>query len=115
MDKVNINRKELLEIVRQNATKHMIDYQDDVVKYKALVLSILKENADHVVADELDKLKPIPSKPSNYKGDYNRAIRMLELSTDEVIQLSEKDFNNLVLDEWHWKNGLLMEKLRYTA
>lgn len=113
MNDVNLNRVELLQIVRENRQKHVDGYKEDVIKYKKLVLSILKENEKCILADDITNIKNIPSEPSNYIVDYDRAIRMLELSIDDTITLSEKDFNRLVLDEWNWTSGLLMEKLRY--
>ena len=35
--------------------------------------------------------------------NYTRAIRMLELSVEDVIEIEEHIFNQLVLDEWGWK------------
>ena len=49
------------------------------------------------------KFKTIPSKPTSYEDNYTLAIRMLELSVEEIIDVEENIFNQLVLDEWGWK------------
>jgi hypothetical protein len=41
--------------------------------------------------------------PTSYADSYTRAIRMLELSVEEVIEIDATTFNQLVLDEWQWK------------
>jgi len=70
------------------------------------VVVLTKENA--VLArtgrlEEIARIKGIPHAPVSYEDNYNRAIRMLELSVEEQIELEEQIFNQLVLDEWHWK------------
>ena len=47
---------------------------------------------------EFLKIKAHPSAPNSYEDSYKRAIRMLELSIDEVIEIEEDVFNQLVLE-----------------
>lgn len=115
---VKINRDELLKIVRENKITHMSDYIEAVKDYKALVAKIAKENLVLANTGELDsfkRIKHIPSAPQSYESDYSRAIRMLELSVEDVIELEDDVFNQLVLDEWHWKQSFTVSNSAYKS
>jgi uncharacterized beta-barrel protein YwiB (DUF1934 family) len=110
MNAVKINRLELLTIVKENATKHLIAYDEAVEDYKKVVLKIATDNLALAQTGDISafiKMKNNIQAPSNYATSYTRAIRMLELSVDEVIEVEEDVFNQLVLDEWTWKNNFV--------
>ena len=113
MRSVKIDKVELLGIVRVNAEKHETDYKEAVEGWKLALVEVTKHNAklakqveEGKVSDLSNlKFKSIPTTPSNYTSAYTRAIRMLELSVEGVIDLEQEIFNQLVLDEWSWKHA----------
>lgn len=116
MRSVKMKRDELLEIVRENKIKHISEYEEAVNDYKALAIKITKENVKIANTGDLDKIKDIksvPSAPRSYETDYNRAARMLELSVEDVIELEDDVFNQLVLDEWSWKQSFSFSNTSY--
>lgn len=115
MNSVKMNRKELLKIVKENATKHVADYDEAVTDYKVGVLKVAKVNLKLANTGELEKFNfhKMPPAPVNYADNYSRAIRMLELSVDDVIELEDHTFNQLVLDEWGWKQQFVAQSAMY--
>jgi hypothetical protein len=113
-----MNRLELLKIVRENKEKHIAEFIESIQDYKVLVLQIAQGNlklaktADLV---EFKKMKPTPAAPVSYEDSYKRAIRMLELSIEDVIEIEEDVFNQLVLDEWSWKHSFTASTMAYKA
>lgn len=106
MNSVNINREELLGIVRKNKEKHIAEFLESIEDYKKLAITTVQANlklAKTGNLEDISKIKALPPAPVSYEQSYNRAIRMLELSVDEVIEVEEDVFNQLVLDEWVWK------------
>lgn len=106
MKKVLLDRNELLEIVRENKEKHVAEYHEAVTDFKKAVFNVTKENLSLARTgrlEEIARIKSIPNAPVSYEDNYNRAIRMLELSVEDQVELEEQIFNQLVLDEWHWK------------
>jgi hypothetical protein len=106
MKSVRINRIELISEIERNREKHIKDYEEAIKDYKILVLKISQENlelAKSGVLKKFDEIVDIPSAPRVYTKEYDRAQMMLSLSVDEVIELEAGEFNQLVLDEWHWK------------
>ena len=118
MHAVKVNRLELLDIVRANKDKHVTEFNESVVDYKAAVIKIAESNLALVQTGDLDKIaktKSMPSKPVSYESNYTRAIRMLELSVEETIDVEEDVFNQLVLDEWAWKNQFVASSALYKS
>ena len=106
MNSVKIERKKLLYIVTENRAKHVEQYLEAIEDYKVAALKIAKENLKTAKTGDMQRLKTtrvLPPAPVSYEHNYNRAIRMLELSADDVVELEEAVFNQLVLDEWGWK------------
>ena len=125
MNAININREKLLGIVRENREKHQKEFLEAVEDYKLLRvqfaadnLEIAQKNVELTAAgryDDLVQFKYAPGGPNSYTKDYDRATRMLELSVDDTIELEEDVFNQLVLDEWHWKNNFSVSNVAYKS
>lgn len=118
MNSVKINRAELLNIVRDNLKKHLSDYTESVEDYKAGALKVATANLKIAKSGDIDKfhqIRGLPQRPVSYEKEYNRAIRMLELSVEEVIDVEQDVFNQLVLDEWHWKNQFVASAMAYKS
>ncbi len=116
MKTIKMGRLDLLAIVRQNMAKHVAEYDVAVVDYKDLVLKVATANlkaAKTADLDEFSKIKVLPPAPVSYEDSYKRAIRMLELSVDEIIEVEDGIFSQLVLDEWAWKRGFVASTLSY--
>lgn len=118
MKTVKIIRDELLTIVRENKEKHITEYAESVDDFKKAVIVISKNNLKLVNTGDLSnisKVKNLPSAPNSYEQSYTRAIRMLELSIDDVIELDDTTFNQLVLDEWNWKSNFQVSGSLYKS
>lgn len=118
MNAVKINKVELLEILRKNKETHTAEFNEAVEDYIAAAIKIAKENMTLAKSGDLDKIarfRSLPQKPISYESSYTRAIRMLELSVDTVIEVEEQVFNQLVLDEWHWKASFTTSNAIYKS
>lgn len=116
MRSVKMKKEELLAIVRENKAKHVSEYEEAVNDYKALAIKVMKANLKLANTGDLDKLKEVkamPTAPVSYENDYNRAARMLELSVEDIIELEDDVFNQLVLDEWSWKRAFSVSNSFY--
>ena len=120
MRTVNINRDKLLATVRENLTKHVSEYNDAVTQYRSHLVTVLQQNSkihqknirdakaaleagESLEQSNLQRLNSLPPMPTSYEDAYTKAIKMLEFSADDVIELTSDVFNQLVLDEWSWK------------
>ena len=118
MQEINMRREELLDIVRENRTKHEADYVEALEDYKSVVLKLTTQNLKIAKTGDVSKfsqIKNVPPSPSCYLKEYDRAIRMLELSADDVISVDQHIFNQLVLDEWAWKQSFAATSMAYKS
>jgi predicted glycosyltransferase len=118
MKSVKLNKKELLSIVRENKAKHIAEYNEAVKDYIEAARTIVNYNVSQINEGTLvsiAKCKLIPTAPTSYEDEYDRAIRMLELSIEKEIELEADVFNQLVLDEWQWKNNFAVMASTYKA
>jgi hypothetical protein len=116
MNAVKIDRLELLLIVRENKQKHIEDYLEAVEDFKLAAIAIATENLTLATSGDVNqivKMKGCPTKPVSFENSYTRAIRMLELSVENVISVEEDVFNQLVLDEWTWKQSFTSNSIMY--
>lgn len=114
MNAIKMKRLELLDIVRANKEKHIKEYAEAVIDYKKLVVKVAGENVDIAAKDTVVKnFKHWPTTPESFEDSYKRAIRMLELSIEDIIEVEEDVFNQLVLDEWSWKRQFVGSTTSY--
>lgn len=118
MHSINMKRLELLEIVKKNKENHIKEFNEAIEDYKLLALKIAKENMSLAKTDDMSKIrkiKSLPNEPVSYEDGYTKAARMLELSVDDVIEVDEAIFNQLVLDEWYWKQAFTAHSALYKS
>lgn len=118
MRSVKLNKTELLGIVRENKSKHILAYKEAVDDFINAARTIVNYNVDKInegTVESIAKCKSVPTAPVSYEDEYSRAIRMLELSVENEIDLDADVFNQLVLDEWHWKNSFALMASTYKS
>ena len=118
MRSVKVNKIDLLKTVQENLEKHIAEYNESVEDYKAAVIKVAKNNLELAKSGDLEKIAKhtgFPGAPRSHEAEYNRAIRMLQMSVDIDIELEETIFNQLVLDEWAWKDNFAMMASTYKS
>jgi hypothetical protein len=84
----------------------------------------LKKSLDAVTTQNKDEVQfycPSPQidnswnlpYPANYTTEYDKAIKMLELSVYDKVTVTKQEFNSYVLNEWEWKNNLVASNSLY--
>lgn len=104
MEPLKYKRSDILFKLNDNRAKHKDDYNNVMKVFKESVVSELQEALELAEAGVEYRLVLKQTKPVNYLDNYDRAIVMLEMSSQEEIQLTEKEFDQYVLDNWGWKH-----------
>ena len=115
MRKVTVKQDQLLEILRENREKHKADYED---AYKGYLETCKEKLAELLVKFEQGEIETMQWReipPQSQVKDYDRVIRMLELSVDDEIELTAEEFSNFVQDDWHWKESWTISNSNYMA
>lgn len=99
-----VPKLKLLDTLRANRAKHVEKHQEAETKWREAVLNKMKENlAAMENGDEIDGLLYINlQRPVLHKKSYDDVIGMLELTTEDVIEISWSDYSQYINDEWNW-------------
>lgn len=104
MNSWKFSKKELLEILRKNRSEHKDILKEAWEGYKKKIVEHLdKMKEDALSGKKIDTMIRI-IQPVDQTSDYDRAIKMLEMTVDENVVLDETQFANLVMDDWTWSN-----------
>lgn len=114
MNAIVVNKENLLATITRNRDKHRTIFIEAQKSYREAVIKEL----DSMLADARSGKQIRRSltlvEPMDQTKDYDRAIKMLEMSVDNEIELAETDFRSYVLDEWHWKGQFNLSNSRYS-
>lgn len=103
MNSTKIRKERLITIIQENLSKHELEYQAAITEYRAQVVAKLKTAIKAAQKNEdINFYELNLPKPTSHSVEYQRALRMLELTEESVIELDNLSFQQLVEDEWDW-------------
>jgi len=114
MGVVTVERDALLAIVKGNREKHREIFLDAVKGFRDKVIEILEQRlADARAGRRLNVRINLPT-PIDQTREYDRVIKMLEMSVDPRIELTQSEFSQYVMDDWSWKHQFSKTNSTYT-
>lgn len=117
MKAIRINKSKLAASLKANRKKHA----NEVVQAKLDRHEAFKEQIEvwsqkvedgNLQFDDIPELIKFPLVPDNL-DEYDYAIKVCEMSDDDVIELSEHEFQQYVMDNWAWKGDFLRTSAMY--
>lgn len=110
---IKADREEVLGALRANREKHIAEFRDAALVWAKVALKRVCRKQDvlvHLLENESTPIEQLPSlyfqeeheKPALHTKEYDRAIRMLELHQESTIELTAKDVEQYIMDEWSW-------------
>ena len=115
MTSVTVKVDELLDILKKNREAHRAIFLEAQKGYREEVIRRL----DDMLADAREGRKITSyvqfEEPSDQTKDYDRAIRILEMSVDDEAELNDQTFRSFVMDDWSWKSNFLLSNSYYSA
>lgn len=116
MFNTNIQKEVLISILKTNLEDHKKIYEEAKVGFlERATAELTKITKDFQNNDGTKSVYINVTAPTNNIKEYERAIRMLELTEDTVIELEEFEFNQLVMDDWGWKKKFLVDNASYSV
>jgi hypothetical protein len=113
MREVNVKRTELLDKVKANREAHRGLFLKAQEGFKKAVLEALEKSlADARSGKKFNNFWSMPE-PIDQTADYDRAIAMLEMSVDDIIVLTSQEFDCYVMDNWTWKQNVILRNSSY--
>ena len=113
MDTIKVNKEELLTILRRNRETHTQEAAEALTGWKAKVVETLEGALQKAVAGtEYITSFPLP-KPTDYTSMYDQTIGMLEIHTEDIVELDRTEFASYVQDNWRWKGDFVASTRMY--
>lgn len=113
--KVTVKKDELLAAIKKNRDGHRAAFEIAQTGYRTAVI----EELDRMLKEARDGKRIRRSvelvEPQEHTKDYDRVIRMLEMSQADTISITEKQFAQYVLDEWGWTHEFIATSSRYSG
>ena len=111
---VNVNRLELIEVLKKNLETHKKEYLEAVEEYWAKCETECKKLLKGIKSRTARNVTLMIQAPESHESSYVETIEMLEMSVDETIKMDAANFRRYVKDEWEWKARFLSAKLSYS-
>jgi len=115
MLEITVTKEKLLGILLENRDEHALVYEEAVAGYHDACLKRLEEEKARLLArkDPIEVRIHLPV-PQDHTKDYDRLIKMIEISEDTEFDLNEQQAANYIMDEWHWTNQWLASNAGYS-
>lgn len=118
MEKVTVPVKNVLTALRENYERHKAEYAEAYEGYKRQAKTLLEERIQDVEqscpdSDQADlrfDLRP----PEDHRDDYERAIGMLEMTTETETRITATQYAAFIQDKWSWQQDWKFSNRQYT-
>lgn len=115
MESIKVKKEELLNVLRENRTKHRQIFEEAIEGYRKTVIAEFERRLDDAKAGRKIDIRFTLPQPVDQTKDYDRAIGMLEMTIDDVIHLEEIEYRQYVMDDWSWKQSFLTSNSTYSG
>lgn len=115
MKSIKVEKAVLLKKLIENKQKHKELVEKAQIGFKKVVKETLEKLLQNV-----EKNKPIDFKelynltqPMNKTTEYEQAIEMLNMSIDDIVEITDQEFRCFVQDKWDWADQAFLSNSRY--
>lgn len=114
--KVTVKKEQLLATLKGNLENHRKAFLEAQSGYREEVINQLDQQLKLARDHKQFNLLAFVSltAPQDHTKDYQRVIRMLEMSVADEISITEQQFSQFVLDDWGWKRDFVATSMRYS-
>lgn len=110
---ITVKKEGLLTTLKANRDSHRAAYEGAMTGYRLALIGACEAKLADAKAGKRVGLKIDLVEPFSNEKDYDRIIRMLEMSINDEIHITEEEFNKYVMDDWSWKQGFATTNARY--
>ena len=115
MKSINVKRTDLLDILKKNRENHRDIFEKAQDIYREQAIQELDRMLSDAKANKKIRRFVMLPEPEDHTEDYDRAISMMEMSVDDIIELVETDHSQYVMDNWGWQKSFATNTSSYLA
>jgi hypothetical protein len=110
---IRVKKDELLETLRKNRTLHQETFERALTGYRKRAIEELDASLQDAKAGKKIRRSIGLIEPMNQTKDYDRVIRMLEMTVDDIVTIGAGEFQQYVMDDWSWKEQFTTSNSAY--
>lgn len=103
MEMVVVKKDALANALEQNRDAHRALFLEALEGYKTRSVELLEEHIERIRKGKVERIAVSLPVPEDHTDDYNRALVSLEWSIFEEVELTMREFDMYVRDNWSWK------------
>ena len=111
---IEVRKADLIAKIKENRDKHIIDYNEAVVSYRKEAKKQLAEQKKALDRGELNIRVQLIT-PIDMTSEYNKRIEMFEWDIKDVVELSQGEFNEYILDELDFAINARLSNMTYKS
>jgi hypothetical protein len=114
MENIKVNKGKLMDTMARNREQHRQQFLDAQVIYRERAIEELDRRLQR--ARDGKKIWDLHfnlPQPRDYTDAYDTAIEMLTWEVGEEIELSERDFQRFVQNNWEWAQAFASSTQAY--
>lgn len=115
MQNVTVQKEALLAALRTNRAEHRNLFEKAQEVFRSEIIKALDRRLKDArgggrISTYIDLVEP-----QDYTESFDRAIQMVEWSVGDTIELSERDFQRYVLNDWEWSGAFAKNTMTYVT
>ncbi len=99
---ITVKKDGLLAILETNRDNHRAAFEEAIAGYCAETIKLFEERITQIKRGRSISMHFSIPEPRDQTADYDRVILMLEMDTENMVELTEDQFANYVQDNWGW-------------
>ena len=107
MKEVEVKKFDLLAIIMANRDDHRQIFEEALIGFDQEAKKLLEQQLDRLRAGKRRDIRVTLPVPVDHTSDYERAIKMVQMSVGDTLVISERDFAQYVMDDWGWREEFL--------
>lgn len=115
LDTVRVKKDDLLAALKENKDEHRRIFTEAIDAWHKRVIERLEELVAQAKRgpESVELVVRLP-RPADHTKEYERVIKMVELSQDDEFELTQQDFAQFVMDEWGWQRDFLAASAQFS-
>lgn len=115
MDTVTVRKHDLLAALVANRAAHRAEFEKALTGYRDRSIKLLEEHIERIRKGKLEKVLVALPMPEDHTDDYDRTIMQMEWTVQDEIELTSRQFDQYVRDQWGWKAEFAATSSMYTS
>lgn len=115
MENITVIKDDLVETLRANRDEHRSMFLKAQERYREKWIELLDQRLDEVRRGEkINRFFSLPE-PEDHTKDFDTAIEMLQWETGDEVEISLRDFQQFVQNNWVWNQSFAASVGTYLA